>query len=297
MSEPSGADGASYTRVAPAAAGSIDLHAHTTASDGARSPYDTVAAAAAAGLAALAITDHDTVGGVAAAIEAGAALGVRIVPGIELSLFEGDREVHLLGLHLDRLALIEDALTEIRDARVSRAHAIVERMNALGVPVTIEAVLEQAAGGAVGRPHIARALIAGGWVRDQRDAFDRYLGAGRPANVEKRRLGVAEGIALVHKAGGIAVVAHPGPDGTRAFTETAIAQGLDGLEVRHPGHSAEDIRRIAALVMHFGLVPSGGSDWHGAASGPRVLGSQLVPAEWLAIQEARVAMRRAERAA
>lgn len=297
MSDPTGADGASYTRVAPAPAGSIDLHAHTTASDGARTPLETVTAAAAAGLAALAITDHDTVGGVAAALVAGTELGVRIVPGIELSLFDGDREVHLLGLHLDRLALIEDALAGIRDARVSRAGAIVERLNALGVPVTIDAVLAQADGGAVGRPHVARALIAGGWVRDQRDAFDRYLGAGRPANVEKRRLSLADGIRLVHQAGGIAVVAHPGPDGKREFVEPAITVGLDGLEVRHPGHSADDVRRIAALTKQFDLVPSGGSDWHGAASGPRVLGSQLVPMEWLALQDARVAARRAARVA
>ncbi|MBI1809449.1 MAG: PHP domain-containing protein [Gemmatimonadetes bacterium] len=297
MNEPTGADGASYTRTAPAAAGSVDLHAHTTASDGARSPLETVTAAAGAGLAALAITDHDTVGGVAAAIAAAAAFGVRIVPGIELSVFDGDREVHLLGLHLDRLELIEDALADIRDARVARAVTIVGKLNALGVPVTVEAVLAEAAGGAVGRPHVARAIIAGGWARDQRDAFDRYLGAGRPANVEKRRLELAEGIRLVHEAGGIAVVAHPGPDGRREFVEPAVAMGLDGLEVRHPGHSAEDVRRIAALVRHFDLVPSGGSDWHGAATGPRVLGSQLVPPEWLALQDARVAARRAERVA
>ncbi len=297
MTEPTGADGASYTRVAPASAGSIDLHAHTTASDGARTPLETVTAAAAAGLSALAITDHDTVAGVDAAIAAGRELGVRIIPGIELSLFDGDREVHMLGLHLARLPLIEDALIELRDARVSRAEAIVGLLNSLGVPVTVEMVMTQAGDGAVGRPHVARALIAGGWVRDQREAFDKYLGAGRPANVEKRRLGIADGIELVHKAGGIAVVAHPGPDGRREFVEPMIAQGLDGLEVRHPGHSAEDIRRIATLTMHFGLVPSGGSDWHGAAAGPRVLGSQLVPAEWLVLQDERVASRRAERIA
>jgi hypothetical protein len=181
----------------------------------------------------------------------------------------------------------------VRDSRKSRAEEIVSRLNALGVPVTVEAVYAQAGGGAVGRPHIARALIAGGWVRDQRDAFDRYLGAGRPANVEKQRITIADGIRLIHACGGLAVIAHPGGDGRRERVEPLLALGLDGLEVRHPGHSAEDMLRIEALADHFGLVKSGGSDWHGASSGPRVLGGMRVPAAWLNAQDARVERQRA----
>jgi predicted metal-dependent phosphoesterase TrpH len=252
-----------------------------------------VETAAAAGLAALALTDHDTLAGVAAAQAAGQRLGVRIVAGVELSLMDGDKEVHMLGLHIARVDALQAELEAVRDSRKSRAEEIVAKLNALGVPLTVDAVFAEAAGGAIGRPHIARALIAGGWVRDQREAFDRYLGAGRPANVEKQRITIADGIRLIHDCGGLAVIAHPGGDGRRERVEPLVALGLDGLEVKHPGHSAEDMLRIEALADHFGLVKSGGSDWHGASSGPRVLGGMRVPEEWLDLQDARLEKRRA----
>ena len=273
--------------------GFVDLHAHSTASDGANTPVEVVETAARAGLAALALTDHDTLAGVAAAIDVGERLGVRIVAGVELSLMDGEVEVHMLGLHISRISALQDELEAVRDSRKVRAERIVAKLNELGVPVTVDAVLAQAGGGAIGRPHIARALIAGGWVRDLREAFDRYLGAGRPANVEKRRITVADGIRLIHECGGLAVVAHPGADGRRERVEPLVKLGLDGLEVRHPGHSAEDTMRIEALADHFGLVKSGGSDWHGAANGPRVLGGMRVPRAWLEQQDARVGKRRA----
>lgn len=278
---------------APRPRGFVDLHSHSTASDGALAPEAVVETAAAAGLAALALTDHDTLAGVAAAHEAGRRLGVRIVAGVELSLMDGDKEVHMLGLHIARVDALQAELEAVRDSRKSRAEDIVAKLNALGVPVTVQAVFAEAAGGAVGRPHIARALIAGGWVRDQREAFDRYLGAGRPANVEKQRITIVDGIRLIHDCGGLAVIAHPGGDGRRERVEPLVALGLDGLEVKHPGHSAEDMLRIEALADHFGLVKSGGSDWHGASSGPRVLGGMRVPEEWLDLQDARVEKRRA----
>ena len=273
--------------------GHVDLHAHSTASDGAFAPDVVVEYAQQAGLVAMALTDHDTLAGVAAAREKGAALGVRIVAGVELSVLDGERELHLLGLHIARIDALEAELAAIRDTRIARAVSIVGKLNALGVPITADLVWTQAAGGAVGRPHIARALIAGGWVRDQREAFDRFLGAGRPANVDKHRLGAADGIRFVHEAGGIAVLAHPGPDGRRERIEPLVALGLDGIEVRHPSHSAEDISRLTALTEFFGLVPSGGSDWHGATGGPRILGAMRVPVEWLDRQDALVAARAA----
>jgi predicted metal-dependent phosphoesterase TrpH len=138
--------------------------------------------------------------------------------------------------------------------------------------------------------------VAGGWARDVRDAFDRWLGNGRPANVEKQRLDLAEAIALVHRAGGIAVLAHPGSDATRARLEALRALGLDGVEVRHPGHSAEDIARIGVLADHLGLVPSGGSDWHGTTEGTRSIGGMQIPESWLERQDACV-RERAERVA
>ena len=271
----------------------VDLHAHTTASDGAASPTELVASARAAGLSAIAVTDHDTLAGVAEAQAEGVRLGVRVVPGVELSAMDAEREVHLLGLHLDRPAVLRDSLTEFQETRTRRAQEIVHRLNALGIPVTFDAVLRQAQGGAIGRPHLARALIAGGWVRDSRDAFDRYLAAGRPAYVPKHRLLIADAIALVHAGGGLAIVAHPGPDGRRETVERYVAMGLDGVEVRHPGHSAEDVARLGTLAEFFGLVPSGGSDWHGAAEGARVLGAMNIPHAWLEMQDERVARQRA----
>ena len=269
----------------------VDLHSHSTASDGALSPEDVVARAQAAGLAAIALTDHDTVAGVAAARAAGDRLGVRVVAGVELSALDGDRELHLLGLHLERVDAIERELVAFREARHARAARIVERLNKLSVPVTLDSILREAAGGAIGRPHVARALVAGGWVRDQREAFDRYLGYGRPAFVAKRKLTAADAIRLVHDCGGICVFAHPGQEGTRAKLEALRALGLDGVEVRHPSHSAEDMARLLALTDFLGMVPSGGSDWHGAAEGPRTLGAMRVPYEWLVRQEARVGER------
>jgi predicted metal-dependent phosphoesterase TrpH len=201
---------------------------------------------------------------------------------------DGDKEVHMLGLHIADVAGLEVRLADVRATRRSRAEEIVGKLNALGVPVTIDAVFAQAGDGAVGRPHVAKAIIAGGWARDQREAFDKYLGAGRPANVEKFRLSAADGIRMIHDAGGIAVFAHPSHDGSRERVESLVAAGLDGLEVRHPSHSNEDIRRLQALADHFALVTSGGSDWHGATAGPRVLGVMEVPYEWLERQDVRV---------
>jgi predicted metal-dependent phosphoesterase TrpH len=205
---------------------------------------------------------------------------------------EGEREVHVLGLHIEHVDPIEHTLTTLRDQRVVRAQQIVQKLNELGVPITFDAVLAQAGSGAIGRPHLARVLISEGWARDSRDAFDRYLGAGKPAFVAKHRLTVAEAIDLIHTGGGLAVLAHPGPEGRRDAVERYAAIGLDGLEVRHPGHNSEDTSRLGALVDFFGLVPSGGSDWHGASEGQRTLGVMRVPGEWLERQDARVASRR-----
>ena len=271
----------------------VDLHMHSTASDGAVPPRDLAIAAAAAGLTAIALTDHDTVDGVAEAREAGDERGVEVIAGVELSAFEDDRETHLLGLHLSDLVAIEASLATFRSARRLRAERIVAVLNDLGVPVTLDAVMAEAGTGAIGRPHIARALIAGGWARDSREAFDRYLGFRKPAFVPKHTLGLADAIRLVHAAGGIAILAHPGGTGMRAWLETLAALGLDGVEVRHPGHSAEDIARLGALSDHLDLVPSGGSDWHGATSGPRVLNVMRVPHEWLDRQRERVNLRAA----
>jgi hypothetical protein len=271
----------------------VDLHAHSTASDGSRAPADVVREAKRIGLAAIALTDHDTVAGIAEAAAAAEELGLRVVPGVELSAVEGDVETHILGLHLSDTRELEAQLIALRDMRRTRAERMVERLNELGVRIDFAAVLEQAAGGAIGRPHVARAMIAEGWAVDFRDAFERYLGNGRPAYVTKERLAVSEATALIHRAGGLAILAHPSHSGTRERIAAFVEQGMDGVEVRHPSHSAEDTARLAALVEHFSLVPSGGSDWHGSTDGPRTLGMMRVPADWLRRQDNRIRVRAA----
>ncbi|MDP9178348.1 MAG: PHP domain-containing protein [Gemmatimonadota bacterium] len=269
----------------------VDLHTHSTASDGTLPPESVVAAAHAAGVEALALTDHDTLAGVTRAVEAGRSLGVRVVAGVELSAHDGNSEVHILGLHMTRLGLIESRLEKFREERHLRAARIVERLRGLGIDVTVDMVLQEAGDAAVGRPHIARAMIRAGAARDFREAFDRYLGSGRPAFVAKPRLEISEAIFIVHEAGGLAIWAHPGGDGRRARLEPFVEMGMDGVEIRHPSHMLEDMNRLAALSDFFKLVPSGGSDWHGTAEGPRMIGAMMIPHSWLEKQDALVASR------
>jgi hypothetical protein len=269
----------------------IDLHAHSTASDGAVSPAELVAAAARAELSAIAITDHDTVAGNDEAAATGSRLGIRVVSGCELSAYDGDLEIHLLALHIQEPDAMRPSLAGFQRERVDRGHAIVARLAAIGVPVDMNDVLAEAGGGALGRPHVARALVRAGHVADSRDAFDRYLGAGRPAFVPKPRLEIADAIGLAHAAGALAVWAHPGREGTRERLVRLKAHGLDGTEVRHPGHTPLDTQRLLRLAAELDLLPSGGSDWHGATEGYRVIGNMHVPSQWLDMQDARLATR------
>ena len=276
------------TGAAPAVtARHIDLHLHSTASDGTSAPEVVVDAARAAGLEALALTDHDTVEGIPAAREAARDAGIELVAGVELSAYEGSDEIHVLGLHLVQLDDMRDSLTVFRDARRERAEGIVRLLNGLGVRITFADVMAVAKDAAIGRPHVARALVENGWAMDLRDAFDRYLGAGRPAYLDKRKITIPEAIQLIHRCGGIAVLAHPGAGGNRDTIEKLAAMGLDGVEVIHPSHSADDRARMLALTRFLKLVPSGGSDSHGAADGARVVGSMKVPGEWLELQAER----------
>ncbi|MEO8194995.1 MAG: PHP domain-containing protein [Gemmatimonadales bacterium] len=278
-------------RQASRPAGEVDLHMHSTASDGALAPAVVVEAARRAGLSAIALTDHDTIAGLPEAVAAAAPLGIRIVPGVELSAHDGAREIHLLALHLSRPAVIESRLQSFRDARETRARDIVDQLRCLGLDVQLDSVMQEAAGGSVGRPHVARALIRGGHVRDTREAFDRYLGAGRPGFIPKARLEVADAIDLAHSAGALAIWAHAGQDGRRERLEPLVRLGLDGVEVRHPSHTSEDVKRLSALCDFFGLVPSGGSDWHGSAEGPRTIGCMHISPAWLHQQDVLVARR------
>jgi hypothetical protein len=240
----------------------------------------------------IALTDHDTVSGVHEALVAGERLGVRVIRGVELSAHEDEsgKEVHVLGLHVTRLDALERELTALRAKRTERARLIVDRLRGIGVQLSLEEVLLQANGGAVGRPHVARALIQSGAVVDQREAFDRYLGQGRPAFVPKSLFLIQDAIRIIHEAGGIAIWAHPSHTAKRERVARLVEHGLDGLEVRHPSHSPDVAAGLEALCDFLGLVPSGGSDWHGPV-GERALGGQVVPREWLERQERLVASR------
>jgi 3',5'-nucleoside bisphosphate phosphatase len=269
----------------------IDLHLHSTASDGMLPPAGVVAAAQAVGLAAMALTDHDTVDGVAEARIAAEGAGIRFVAGIELSAEHDGIEVHILGLHLADIASLEATLMQLRAERVDRARAIVARLAELGIEIPFDAVLARAAGGAVGRPHVARAMIDAGFVQDFREAFDRYLGAARPAFVPKKPLSPRAATSMIHDAGGLAVWAHPGTHASDHLVEALVSAGLDGLEVLHPSHGPEMVVRLQGMCDRRSLVPSGGSDWHATPGVTRTLGSQSVPAAWLELHERALAVR------
>lgn len=251
-------------------AGRIDLHAHTVVSDGTLTPTQLVELAASSGLVALAVTDHDHTGGLAEARAAGRRLGIEIVTGIELSVEHAVGEFHLLGYLFDEDdAALQAALARFRDVRSARAVRIVERLQALGVDVTLEDVMREVPAGegaSVGRPHVARALMRKGLVGSIQEAFDRWLADGRPAHVEKAKMSAAEAIALVHGAGGVAVLAHPFtvPEPSReALVRELAALGLDGIEVEYPKHDAAERARLRRLAAELGLVATGGSDFHG----------------------------------
>lgn len=245
--------------------------------------------AAALGLAAIALTDHDTMAGVPEAAAEGARCGLRVVAGCEFSTAAPWGEIHVLGylLPTDHPGL-EAFLQRCRDDRVRRARRMVEGLQAWGVDLDYAAVLAEAGAAAVGRPHVARALVRRGTVPDVEAAFQEWLGRGRPAYVEKNLPAFREVAALVHSVGGLVSLAHPRERATRSALKAFQAEGLDAVEVRHPGHSPELRERIATVAGSLGLLRTGGSDWHGEPEGEgghAPLGSQDVPAEWLALMD------------
>ncbi|HJP56984.1 MAG TPA: PHP domain-containing protein [Gemmatimonadales bacterium] len=275
----------------PAAGATVDLHLHSTASDGHLPPEGVVERAAAAGLAAMALTDHDTIAGVPAALEAGGRLGVRVIAGCEFSVSAPWGEMHLLGYFLPAdSAELEAFLHRCRTDRIRRAQEMVSRLQALGVSVVFDDVLLAARGGALGRPHVARALVRAGAAADIHQAFDRFLGRGRPAYVDKILPALREVSELVHAVGGVVSAAHLKDRATRAVLERFRDDGLDAVEVRHPSHSPDQRARLTGLANALRLGRSGGSDWHGDAmtdGDHATIGSQQVPAEWLALLESR----------
>lgn len=241
-----------------------ELHAHTTVSDGLLSPSELVALAAARGVTTLAITDHDTTAAYSEALFAEASTaGVELIGGVEASARTPHDDVHLLGLGVDPKAAVLAELTDrLRTARVERAQAIVEKLNALGVELPWHAV-EQRAGVVVTRPHVAGALVEAGHVTDVREAFDRFLARGAPAHVPLRVISAADWIAAIQRAGGLAFLAHPGDSTAHRTVKHLVDVGLDGFEVWHPSHDDTLVEYYRNLADRFGLLTSGGSDFHG----------------------------------
>ncbi len=264
----------------------VDLHTHTTVSDGRLSPEELVRHAHAGGVRCLAVTDHDNTDGLPAAQAEAARLGMDLIPGIELSTELHGQSVHILGYFLRyQEPSFQEWLLPMRDDRVSRARRMVERLAELGYPVAWERVLEIAGAGSVGRPHIAQALLEAGHVGSITEAFDRFIADGGPAYVERMKLSPQEAIAQVHRFGGVAAVAHPCdfPDVERMVAELAAA-GVDGVETYYQGYGPQRIEFLLALARHYHLIPTGGSDYHGFPMGAASTvdndpGAVYVPAE------------------
>jgi 3',5'-nucleoside bisphosphate phosphatase len=265
--------------------GAVDLHAHTTASDGTYTPRELVQEAARRGLRVLAVTDHDSTEGVADAIdEARRHPPLEIVPGIEINCDVEGAEVHILGYYPDHEAeWFREFCRAQREERRARVHRMIDRLEALGLSVDPAEVFALVREGSVGRPHVARAMLTRGYVKSVRDAFDRYLGAGKPAYVPREKLSPEDAVRLVRRAGGVPVFAHPGLANRDELIPTLISAGLMGLECYYAEHSPVQTAGYVQRCRDHGLVATGGSDFHG----PKVRAATLgIPRVSMAVWEA-----------
>jgi predicted metal-dependent phosphoesterase TrpH len=266
-------------------AGAVDLHSHTTASDGTLTPAALVREAARRGLRVLAITDHDSTEAIdPARVEARSHPPLEIVPGIEINTDGPSGEVHVLGYFIDHAApWLQSWLRAARDERVARIHRIAERLATLGLPIDPGEVFALVQEGSAGRPHVAQVMVRRGHVGSVREAFDRYLGAGKPAHVSHRKVDPREACDLIHRAGGLAVLAHPGfgRDPEALVRALAGERLLDGVECYYAEHSAEQTATFLTLCAELNLVATGGSDFHGPPVRAATLGHPPVPwAAW-----------------
>ncbi len=249
-----------------------DLHTHTIASDGSDSPSELIKKAKEAGLKAVAITDHDTLDGLKEGEEASKKYGVELVPGVELSLLAPRGNMHLLGYYVNQDSKeLHSVLKSVQDARAQRNPKIVEKLNQLGLKITMDELEKMAQGGQIGRPHIARMMVEKGYVKSVSEAFDKYLKKDGPAYVPKSILTPKEAIEAIHAANGVAVLAHPislDPNPLTLldeFVERWVSYGLDGIECYYSEHTPDFTEYCIALCKRFGLIITGGSDYHGKA--------------------------------
>lgn len=266
----------------------IDLHVHTKASDGLYSPTDIVAMAERAGISVLGITDHDTADGIDEALDAAAEKKLEIVPGVEINAYNGDDEYHILGYFIDhRDGELQNALAELKAARIQRMHRIISKLGLIGITVDPAEILALAGSGVVGRPHIARVLVKRGYAASVRDAFDKYLGEGKPAYAPRSKLTPLEAIGIIAKAGGVAALAHPGLWRADELIPQLAAWGIVGLEVYSPDHTAAQVAHYSDMARSLNLIMLGGSDFHGWGdpSGSRIGTTYTPPDEFARLRD------------
>ncbi len=255
-----------------------DLHVHTTASDGQCTPEQVVEMARSLALRAIAITDHETTLGAWPAQRAAQGTELCVVPGVEISVESPLGEVHMLGYFVECDADgLESRLKKLREGRLERARRMLDRLAALGMPLSWERVRELAAGESVGRPHVARAMVEKGYVSTADEAFALYIGSNRPAYVARMRVTPAEAIALIRLAHGVPVLAHPLR--VADIVPVLARAGLQGLETTYPGYTVEEVRYLQETARKHGLVATGGSDYHGPQVMPVEMGAATVPFE------------------
>src|SRR5260221_9005559 len=255
-----------------------DLHLHTNFSDGTYSPEELVTHARRQGLAAIALTDHDTVEGCAGAAIACAEVEIEFIPGTELTAEQDGNELHILGYFMDiQNQRFLSEIAKFQMVRQNRIREMVARLNQVNVPLTAEAVFRLANCRAPGRPHVARALVEAGLCHNLDEAFERFLKKNRPAFVPKFKMSAADAINLIHHAGGVAVMAHPGLNRTDGVIPEMAEAGLDGIECFHTKHSTATAERYLEIADRFHLLVTGGSDCHGMSKGKPLIGSVKLP--------------------
>ena len=261
-----------------------DLHLHTRYSDGSYTPEELVHAAVAQGLTTIALTDHDTFDGIAETMEAGRRVSLEVIPGVEITSRVDTQEVHILGYFgPDRWGapLLHAVLAHAKRLRENRITHFVERFHELGIPLTVTEIEAFSTCGTIGRPHVAQALVKRGVVKTVEEAFNRFLKHGKPGYVDRPRMTVAEAIGHIDRAGGVAVLAHPGLNNVDDRLHEMKSQGLAGIEVWHPKHSPAKSERYLRLADELGLLATGGSDCHGNVRGEAMIGSVKLSADRL----------------
>lgn len=250
--------------------GNVDLHLHTTASDGVLTPSQMVNYAKSKGLLAIAITDHDTIEGLEEGLLEGERIGLEVIPGIEISAEHSPGSMHLLGFFLDiHHPTLKERLGYLQRARAERNPRMAEKLNKLGIDITFDEVLKASGGGQVGRPHFAQVLMEKGYVRSFQEAFERFLKKGASAYVEKMRFSAEESIHFINEANGVAVLAHPNTLQVNGYSELEnlilrlVKTGLRGIEAYYPEHSALEVAQYKTLAERHGLLVTGGTDYHG----------------------------------